>query len=54
VAESKNPALQKMREWPMFRPAGKLRNSAHDGRAPPKVADLIMEGLPGTPTQKLV
>jgi hypothetical protein len=54
VAEPKNPALPKMREWLMFRPAGKLRKSAHDGRAPPKVADLIMERLPGTPTQKLV
>ena len=53
MAELKNPALPKMREWPMFRPGGKRRTSNQDGRAPPKIADLIMERVPGTPAQKL-
>jgi hypothetical protein len=52
VAEPKNPALPKMRDWPMFRPVGK-RHKNTEGRAPPKVADLIMERVPGTPAQKL-
>lgn len=53
MAEPKNPALPKMREWPMFRPGGKRRRSVQDGRAPPRIADLIMERVPGTPAQKL-
>jgi hypothetical protein len=53
VAESKDPALPKMREWPMCRPVRKRRKSPADGRAPPKIADLIMEYVPGSPARKL-
>jgi hypothetical protein len=54
VAEPKNPALPKLREWPMFRgPAGKRRKAAHDGRAPPRISELIMEHVPGAPAEKL-
>jgi hypothetical protein len=47
-----------MREWPMFRvPREKRRHraksSALDGRPLPRIADLVMEGLPGTPAEKL-
>ena len=57
MADPKNPALPKMRDWPMFRhPAGKRQpqSVAHDGRAPPAVSELIMAHVRGTPAQKLV
>jgi hypothetical protein len=56
VAEPKNPALPKMREWPMFRgPVGKREHKRPlvDGRAPPRISELIMSHVPGLPTQKL-
>ena len=53
LAEPKDPALPKMREWPMFRPVRKRRRVPADGRAPPKIADLIMEYVPGSPARKL-
>jgi hypothetical protein len=55
VAEPKNPALAKMREWPMFQvPAGKRRKAAViDGRVPPRISELIMDHVPGTPSEKL-
>jgi hypothetical protein len=56
VAEPKNPALPKMREWPMFRSlAGKREHKRPvvDGRAPPRISELIMSHVPGLPTQKL-
>jgi hypothetical protein len=53
MAEPKDPALPRMREWPLFRPANKRRRNVQDGRAPPKIADLIIERLSGTPAQKL-
>jgi hypothetical protein len=56
VAEAKNPALSKMREWPMFRrPAGKREHKKPvlDGRAPPRISELIMSHVPGSPAQKL-
>ena len=53
MGKPKNAALLKMREWPMFRSAGKRRKSARDGRPSPKIGDLIMESVPGTPAQKL-
>ena len=57
MADPKNPALPKLREWPMFRhPAGKrhYKGVAHDGRAPPPISELIMAHVRGTPAQKLV
>jgi hypothetical protein len=55
--EPKNPALPKMREWPMFRrPAGKRQHKkpALDGRVPPRISELVMSHVPGSPAQKLV
>ena len=57
MADPKNPALPKMRDWPMFRhPAGKRQHKgvAQDGRAPPPISELIMAHVRGTPAQKLV
>jgi hypothetical protein len=48
--------MPKMREWPMFRhPAGRRQHKgvAHDGRAPPRISELIMSHLPGTAAEKL-
>jgi hypothetical protein len=47
-----------MREWPMFRDArGKRRHRAKaaalDGRPLPRIADLVMQHLAGTPAEKL-
>jgi hypothetical protein len=56
VADPKNPALPRMRDWPTFRhPAGRRqhKNAAQDGRAPPPVSELIMAHVRGTPAQKL-
>src|SRR5262249_7550637 len=56
VTEPKNPALPRMREWPMFRRPGGKRQSkavAHEGRAPPHMSELIMMHVPGTPVEKL-
>jgi len=54
VAEPKNTALPKMREWPMFRaPAGARQKTVHDGRAPPHISELIMACVPGAPAEKL-
>jgi len=44
-----------MREWPMFsRSAGKREHKkpALDGRAPPRISELIMSHVPGSPAQK--
>jgi len=56
VAEPKNAALPKMREWPMFRrPTGKRghKKPVLDGRALPRISELIMSHVPGSPAQKL-
>jgi hypothetical protein len=55
VAEPKNSALPKLRDWSMFQPsAGKPRKAAVlDGRAPPHISELIMALVPGGPSEKL-
>ena len=55
MAEPKNPALPKMRDWPMFRALEGARRKAValEGRAPLRISDLIMERVAGTPAQKL-
>jgi hypothetical protein len=56
VAEPKNPALPKLRDWPVFRhPAGKRQHKSPvvDGRAPPHVSELIIALVPGGPSEKL-
>jgi hypothetical protein len=56
VAEPKDPSLQRMRDWPMFRagrkkPSRRARSS--EGGPLPGIADLVMQRLPGTPAEKL-
>jgi hypothetical protein len=42
-----------MRDWPMFQVrAGKARHQ-HDGRPLPRIADLVMTHIEGSPSQKL-
>ncbi len=56
MAEPKNPTLLKMREWPMFRrPAGQREHKKPvlDGRAPPRISELIMSYVAGPPAGKL-
>ena len=55
VAEPKNPSLPRMREWPMFRvpPRHRARSSSHEGRPLPRIADLVMDHVAGTPAEKL-
>jgi len=55
VAQPKNPALPKLRDWPIFRtPAEKARKApVLDGRAPPHISELIMALVPGGPLEKL-
>jgi len=47
-----------MREWPMFRPAREQRrhrakSSSRDGKPLPRISDLVMERLAGTPAERL-
>src|SRR5262245_42964246 len=42
-----------MRDWPMFQTSAGTRRKA-DGRAPPPISELIMEHVPGSPSEKLV
>lgn len=58
MAEPKNPALQKMREWPMFRISREKRphrakSALLDGKRPPGIGDLVMAHVPGSPLEKL-
>jgi len=43
-----------MREWPMFRlPRHRARSSSREGRPLPRISDLVMEHVAGTPAEKL-
>jgi hypothetical protein len=58
VAEPKNPALAKLRDWPVFQISlGKRKHRSTspvlDGRAPPKISEVLMSHLRGTPSEKL-
>jgi hypothetical protein len=53
VAEPSTSAPQKLRDWPMFRAAARKGGRPHDGRAPPRIGDLIMSVVPGSPAEKL-
>ncbi len=57
MAEVKNPAPPRMREWPMFRAAlakraRQARSSRGDGSPWPRIAELVMEHVAGTPSEK--
>ena len=57
MADPKNPTQPKLRDWPMFRVSqGKLQRKVVilDGRAPPRISDLVMSHVEGTPSAKLV
>jgi hypothetical protein len=54
VAEPKNPGQPRMREWPMFSRGKQTRRAPkRDGRPWPTIAELLMEHVPGTPSEKL-
>jgi hypothetical protein len=57
VAEAKDPAQPKLRDWPMFQGSRAKRaqrsKSLSNGSPWPRVADLVMEHVPGTPSEKL-
>lgn len=54
MAEPKNPVQPKLRDWPMFRGKRAHRaKSLSNGSPWPKIADLLMEHVPGTPSEKL-
>ena len=54
MAEPKNPAQPRMREWPMFSRTKRMhRPLKSDGRPWPTIAELVMEHVPGTPSEKL-
>jgi hypothetical protein len=44
-----------MRDWPMFRGSRRYRakSSLHEGTPLPRIADLVMERVAGTPAEKL-
>ncbi len=57
MADPKNPAQPKLRDWPMFQVSqGKQRRKTVilDGRALPRISELLMSHLEGTPSAKLV
>jgi hypothetical protein len=56
VGEPKNPALAKLRDWPMFQAArtGRKGWSARvDGKPLPKISELLVRHFEGTPEEKL-
>ena len=50
MTEPKNPAQPRMREWPMF--SRTQRAPKGDGRRWPTIAELVMEHVAGTPSEK--
>lgn len=53
MAEPKNPAQPRMREWSMFSRVKRTpRSPTRDGRPWPTIAELVMEHVPGTPSEK--
>jgi hypothetical protein len=53
VAEPVDPTQPRMRDWPMFRAAlAKRARQAKSGRPWPRIAELVMEYVPGTPSEK--
>jgi hypothetical protein len=53
VAEPVDPTQPRMRDWPMFRAAlAKRARQAKSGSPWPRIAELVMEHVPGTPSEK--
>lgn len=56
MAEPKNPAQLKLRDWAMFQISpGKRKHQrpVSDGRPRPRISELLMSHLQGTPAEKL-
>ena len=58
MAEPKDPRQTKLRDWPMFQVSpGKRKHRSTspvlDGRAVPKISELLMSHLQGAPDEKL-
>lgn len=56
MTEPRNPTQQKLRDWSMFQKSPgkrKHRRPVSDGRPYPKVSELLMSHMPGTPSDKL-
>jgi hypothetical protein len=54
VAEVKNPAQAKLRDWPMFQGAASTaKRRRSDGSPLPKIAELLVNHLDGTAEEKL-
>jgi len=51
VAEPKNPTQPRLHDWPMFQPFRGKRN--HDGRPLPRISELVMSRVEGSPSEKL-
>jgi len=51
VAEPKNPTQPRLRDWPMFQASPGKRN--HDGRPLPRISELVMSRVEGSPSEKL-
>lgn len=51
VAEPKNPVQPRLRDWPMFQPSpGKKKR---DGSPLPRISELVMSHVEGSPSEKL-
>ena len=57
MAEPKDPAQPKLRDWPMFQGSRAKRaqrsKSLSNGNPWPRIADLVVALVPGTPSEKL-
>ena len=51
VAEPKNPTQRRLRDWPMFQPSSGKRKD--DGRPLPRMSELVMSRVEGSPSEKL-
>jgi hypothetical protein len=53
VPDPVDPTQSRMRDWPMFRAAlAKRARQAKSGGPWPRIAELVMEHVPGTPSEK--
>lgn len=56
MGEPKNPALAKLRDWPMFQAARANRKGGGmrlDGKRLPRISELLVRHFEGTPEEKL-
>ena len=53
MAEAKNPTQPRMRDWPMFKAGAHKARRQADGRPLPRITDLVMAHIEGSPSEKL-